>query len=267
MSARSLTEEENFRVLNDYSLQLNRWVLKPIGAWPPLSSRSWLEKIISIIIIILCSFFVLFTVIPCLLYVILEDESLYVKLKVLGPLSHWFVGGINYTALLLQSKELRDCIDHMETDWRIVRRREDQRVMIKHARIGRYIAGFCTAFVQCGVLTYCAVTGFATQIVTVGNETRIVRMLPCATYRKLIPVDTSPTNEIVLASQFVSGFIVNSSMVGAVSIAAVFATHALGQLSIVMTWIEEFVNQSRDRNENFLNDIGRVVEHHLRVLR
>ncbi|KOC59817.1 Odorant receptor 2a [Habropoda laboriosa] len=211
--------------------------------------------------------FILSTVIPSIFHIILVDESLHLKLKLLGPLGHWFIGGINYTTLLLRSKEIRGCVEHMQTDWRIVTRPEDQQVMLKNAKIGRYVAIFCAAFMQCGVLCYCVITAFTMQTVQVGNETRTVHMLPCKAYKKIVAVDTSPTNEIVLASQFVSGFIVNSSAVGAFSLAAVFAAHAYGQLSVLMIWITEFVNHSRDQNKNvYFSEIGVVVEHHLRVL-
>ncbi|XP_017795939.1 PREDICTED: uncharacterized protein LOC108577311 [Habropoda laboriosa] len=257
----------NFDSLSDYSLQLNRWFLKPIGAWPLASPTTKFERILSHLLIFLCYCFILSTVIPSIFHIILVDESLHLKLKLLGPLGHWFIGGINYTTLLLRSKEIRGCVEHMQTDWRIVTRPEDQQVMLKNAKIGRYVAIFCAAFMQCGVLCYCVITAFTMQTVQVGNETRTVHMLPCKAYKKIVAVDTSPTNEIVLASQFVSGFIVNSSAVGAFSLAAVFAAHAYGQLSVLMIWITEFVNHSRDQNKNvYFSEIGVVVEHHLRVL-
>lgn len=262
------TAEDNPRSLSDYSLQLNRWFLKPIGAWPLSASTSRHERIVSLILNFLCYFFVLFTVIPCLFYLWLEDEIVSVKLKTLGPFSHWFIGGINYTTLLLRGKEMRSCIKHVENDWKIITRKEDQKVMMKYAKIGRCTAAFCAAFMQGGVLSHCTISAFTKEIIEIGNETRTLRVLPCISYKKLIPVDTNPTNAIVLATQFVSGFIVNSSAAGAVSIAAVFAAHACGQLNIMTTWVNEFVTRSKNRNSNVrLNEIGKIVEHHLRVLR
>lgn len=268
MTNKSVISKESFDSLCDYSLQLNRWLLKPIGAWPSSSSSSKLERIVSFFLILLCYGFILFTVIPCLFHIVLEDENLHMKLKVFGPLSHWFIGGINYTTLLLQNKEIRYCIEHMQTDWKIVNRAKDQEIMMRYAKIGRYIAALCAVFMQSGVLTYCVVTAFSTQIIKIGNETRIIHMLPCAVYKELISIDTSPTNEIVLISQFVSGFIVNSIAVGAISIGAVFAAHACGQLTIITRWIREYINRSKDNNKNVvINEIGEIVEYHLRILR
>ncbi|XP_076235776.1 uncharacterized protein LOC143180129 [Calliopsis andreniformis] len=266
MTNESAITETELGNLSDYSLQLNRWYLKPIGAWPS-SSTSRIEKIISVILIILCYCSISFTVIPCMLHIMLEDESIRKKLRVLGPLSHWFVGGINYTTLLLRSNEIRCCMEHLKTDWQIITRVKDRRVMLKNTKMGRYVAAFCAAFMQGGVLSYCLVTALAKKVVQDGNETRTVHMLPCAFYKKLLDIDSSPTNEIILASQFLSGFIVNSSAVAAFSLAAVFAAHARGQLNVLMIWITEFVNESRAQSrEPCLNKIGVVVEHHLRVL-
>ncbi|XP_076475321.1 uncharacterized protein LOC117157612 isoform X1 [Bombus vancouverensis nearcticus] len=263
----SVRIEENLYSLSDYSLQLNRWFLKPIGVWPLSASTSRLERTICFVLIFLCYFFVLFTIIPCLLHLILEDENIRMKLKILGPFSHWLIGGINYSTLLLRSREMRVCIEHIQNDWKIVTRQKDQQVMMRYARIGRYTTVFCTAFMQVGVLSHCTMAAFATKIIEIGNETRIIRLLPCGFYKSLISIDVSPTYEIILASQFVSGFIANSSAVGAVGMAAVFAAHAYGQLTVLMIWIKEYVNRSKDHSRNVgLNEIGEIVEHHLRVL-
>ncbi|XP_076675869.1 odorant receptor 4-like isoform X2 [Andrena cerasifolii] len=265
MIKESANSQGDISDLCNYSLQLNRWYLTPIGAWPSSSSTPRHERIISIVLIVLCYCLIAFTVVPSFLSIVLEDEDIRKKLKILGPLGHWFVGGINYTTLLLRRKEIRRCVEHMKMDWRMITRGKDQRAMLKFAKFGRYVAAFCGAFMQVGVLSYCAVTAFSTEIVYVGNQTRTVHLLPCAVYKRLLNVNTSPINEIVLASQFLSGFIVNSSAVGAFSLAAVFGAHACGQLDVLMTWITEFVNESGQKDKVYLNKIGTIVEHHLRV--
>ncbi|XP_076675876.1 uncharacterized protein LOC143373008 isoform X2 [Andrena cerasifolii] len=267
MTSESAGTQANLGDLSDYSLQLNRWYLKPIGAWPSHSSTSRHERIVSIILIVLCYCSISFTVIPCTLHVILEHEDIRKTVRVLGPLTHWIVGGINYTTLLLRSKEIQYCVEHIETDWRVITRAKDQYVMLKNAQYGRYVAAFCGTFMQGGVLSYCLVTALTTQVIQVGNETRAVHVLPCVFYKKLLDVDTSPTNEIVIASQFLSSFIVNSSAVAAFSLAAVFAAHAGGQLSVLVTMVTEYGNESGKYSKGVrINEIGEIVEHHLRVL-
>ncbi|CAL7936648.1 unnamed protein product [Xylocopa violacea] len=267
MTDKSALMEENFKKLSDYSLQFNRWFLKPIGAWPSSATTSRLERIVSFVLIIFCYSSILFTVVPCVLYIVLEDEDVYLKLRTIGPLAHWSVGGVNYTLLLLGSKEIRDCVQHIQTDWKIVTRDSDLQVMLKKAKVGRYVAVFCAAFMQGGVLCNSIAAALTALTTDIGNKSNSVPPLPCTPYKNLLPVDTNPTYEYVLVSQFVSGFIVSSSAVGPYGLAAVFAAHAYGQLSIVMAWITEFVNDWKDRKRNVsYNKIGAIVEHHLRVL-
>ncbi|XP_050581915.1 odorant receptor 46a-like isoform X2 [Bombus affinis] len=252
---------------SDYSLQLNRWFLKPIGAWPYFSTTSTLEKVISVSLIIFCYVVILFSIIPCVAHLIFEDDSFYRKVRVFGPLGHWFIGGINYTNLLFRSKNISDCVEHIETDWQIVTKEKQQQVMLKHAKFGRYVSAICAIFVHSGIMSYCIVSASSTQIIKVGNETRTMRSLPLGVYNRMIPVDTSPANEIVLVMQFLSAFIADSSGIGFYTLASVLAAHACGQLSVLTICISDYVNEAGNRKEDTsFRKIGTIVEHHLRTL-
>ena len=105
MNQTAITEE--IKTNSDYSLQLNRWFLKPIGAWPLFSTTTKFEKTVSLILNIICYTIVILCATPSLMQIILAEESFYLKLKTLGPVSHWFVSTVNYTALLMKSKDIR----------------------------------------------------------------------------------------------------------------------------------------------------------------
>ncbi|XP_078051363.1 odorant receptor 10-like isoform X2 [Augochlora pura] len=252
---------------SEYSLQLNRWYLKPIGAWPSSSSTSRLERFASVMLIAMCYGIILFTVVPCLLHMVLEEKDTYRKIRAFGPFVHWSMGGVKYTTLLLRGNEIRLCVEHVEVDWQIMTRVQHRLVMMRYAKFGRYVSVFCAAFMQGGVLSYCFFTALSTRPVEVGNETRIVHVLPVEFYKSLMNTDLSPANEIVLVLQFLSAFIVNSSAVGAFSLAAALAAHACGQLNILMNQITEMVSRSRNRdNKVLITETGAIVENHLRIL-
>ncbi|XP_071862691.1 uncharacterized protein [Bombus fervidus] len=267
MSNEAVVIETDSNSNSDYSLQLNRWFLKPIGAWPSSPSTTKLEKIISFILNIICFSTVIITVIPSLLLIILDDQSINFKLKALGFVSHWIVSSLNYTALLLHSKDIRQCIEHIESDWRTLIREEDQHVMLKNAKFGRYVAAFCAIFMQGSVLCFCFVTALNTVEIQIGNETRVLHVLPCAVYKKLVNVDESSTNQIMLFLQVLSAIIANSSTIGIFSLAAVLAAHACGQLNVIMLWITEFVNEAGGKKKSDGSiQFGPIVEQHLRTL-
>ncbi|CAK9819222.1 Odorant receptor Or2 [Anthophora plagiata] len=267
MNTMSTVLNTNFNSHSNYSLQLNRWFLKPIGAWPLLSTTSRLERNISIILNIVYYTSIVFTTIPCLLQMLLENENLYRKLKNFATIMHLLFSCANYTILLLRQKDIRYCVEHIETDWIIVTREKDRQVMLKNARFGRYVATFCAAFMHSGTLCFYMAIALKTEMIQVGNETRIIHVLPVAVYKKLLKFDESPTNEIVLFMQIWSSFLSSCSTIGIFSLAAVLATHAYGQLSVLMVWITEFVNKSRNQEKMFpFEKIGFIVEHHLRAL-
>lgn len=260
--------ETDLDSLSSYSVQLNRWFLKPIGAWPFFPTTTKFERIVSFILIVVCYSLLISTVIPCVLHLILEENDFVVRMKLVGPVGHWFVGSINYTALLLRGKDIRYCVEHMKADWRLITRVKEQQVMLKNAKFGRYVAVFCAVFMQSGVLCFCILTAFSTELIQVGNDTISVHQIPCPVYTKLIDVNVSPINEIILVVQCLSGFIVNSSTIGIFGIEAVLCAHACGQLSVVMLRITEFVNEPKALLKVApLKQMGIIVEQHMRALR
>lgn len=268
MTVDTVIIKTNHESNSSYSLQLNRWYLKPIGAWPATSSTTPLGKIIKRILNVICYSVMLFTLILSLLHLLLEEETFYVKTKILGFISHWFISGINYTVFILRSRFVRECVEQIEYDWGIMTRSQDQEVMLKNARFGRYVTIFCGVIYQSAVMFYAVLTSLSTQTIVVGNETKIIHMLPCAVYKKLITVDHSPTYEIVLVIQMLSLFIVNLCVTGILSLAAVFTAHACGQLNVLMTWITEFVNEPDSQDETTpFKQIKVIVEHHTKILK
>lgn len=248
---------------NDYSLQLNRWVLKPIGAWPELPTNSLVRNMLKILRFT-CHSLIAFTVVPSMLYIFFEEKDFRLKLKAIGPTSHCLMGSINYCSLLYQSERIRRSIEHMETDWQMTEREHDREVMLRNARIGRIIAGVCALIMQGGVLCYNLARGMSPIIMVIGNETVAIGRLPCPSYNKIVDTRFSPVYEVVLALQILSTIVVNNTTIGACGLAAVFAMHACGQLNVVMSRLEELVDEKR---EVLQLRLANIIERHLRALR
>ncbi|KAG7198558.1 hypothetical protein KM043_005923 [Ampulex compressa] len=251
----------------EYSIQINRWLLKPLGAWPSSETTSRTERILSKLLTLTCHSLIAFTVVPSMLHIILEKEDIYSKLQAIGPTSHWLTGGVNYCSLLSRSKKIRRCVEHMEMDWRSVKRAEDREVMLRNARFGRLIAGFSAIFMHIGVFSYSIITGMTSIVAVVDNETIVMQRLPCPAYDKFIDTRFSPANEIVLGLQFLSCFIVNSISVGVCGMAAAFAMHACGQLNVVMLWLDDFVDGKEKKSRSVQRRLASIVQLHLRTLR
>ncbi|XP_067213939.1 odorant receptor 82a-like isoform X2 [Linepithema humile] len=251
---------------NDYSLQLTRWFLMPIAAWPQDSTSTTVERLSLRVHVVACSSLIAIVMVPCMLYVSLEEKDVQMKLNAMGPLSHWIMGTINYWLLLSRGGDIRECVQHMEMDWRLVRKTDDRGLMLRYAKIGRFIAGFCAVFMQSGTFLFTIAKAMTSTPVIIGNETTLVHPMTCPIYSKFIDTRFSPANEIMLAIELLSCFIVNSITVGACSLAAVFAMHAYGQLDMLFSWLNNLVADEDKGNEFAEQRLATIVEHHLRVL-
>lgn len=250
---------------NNYSLQMNRWILKPIGVWPELPTTSAVEKILSKILRVTCHTLIALTVIPSVLYILFEEKDIRLKLKAVGPTSHWLMGGMNYCSLLYQKEQIRKSIEHMETDWRIVKKECDRKMMLRNARVGRVITGVCALIMQGGIFSYNVARGTSPILVVIGNETVTIGRLPCPSFNMIVDTRFTPVYEVVFTLQCLSSLVVNNTTVGACGLAAVFAMHACGQLGIVMSRLEELVEKKQ--RDVIQRNLANLVEQHLRTLR
>ncbi|XP_071557932.1 odorant receptor 10-like [Temnothorax nylanderi] len=246
----------------DYSLQLNRWFLKPIGIWSQINGSS---KILVLLHIFICVIVVACIMIPCALFVLFEDANIKLKLSAVAPLIHRVMGSVNYYVLLRRSGDIRKLIRHMEADWEIINRIEDRKVMLQYAKFGRFVAGICGAIMYGSTLLFSIARVMKTVPVTVGNETFRMHPMTCPVYSKIVDTRFSPANEIALVVQFMSTFVVSSSTIGGCSLAAVFAMHACGQLNVLYTLLHELVENQKG-NHVAERKMTVIVEHHLRVL-
>lgn len=252
---------------NDYSLQFTRWFLMLIGIWPRMSTATKVEKLSSYVHILVCSSLIAIVVVPFLLYIWLEEKDIEIKLSMIGPLSHWIMGMINYCLLLARSNNIRECVRHMETDWKLVKRNEDQQVMLQQAKIGRFVVVICAIFMQSGTFLFAIRKSLTTTIVIVNNETISMRLMACPIYSKFIDTRFSPANEIMQVVEILSTFIVNSVTVGVCSLDTIFAMHAYAQLSVLFLWLNKLIVDKNNGNNFAQRRLAIIVEHHLRVLR
>ncbi|KAM0725285.1 hypothetical protein ACS0PU_008771 [Formica fusca] len=262
------TIASTYLIDNEYSIQIIRWILKAINLWPRSTDISIVEKARSKFLIFICYFLIIATMIPSGLSIFLESQETFeVKLRSFGPLTFWFMAMINYSCLLMHVDDIRSCVKHVETDWRLIKKVEDRQIMLRNAKIGRFIAGFCTVFMHSGVFSYNVARVFSKDVLYMDNSSVMVRALPYPFYSKILNAHFSPAYEFVFFLQCFSTFVVNSVTVAACGLAAVFVMHACGQLKILMSWLDNLLDGQNEEKNSIKQRFAIIVEHHLRVLR
>lgn len=203
--------------------------------------------------------------IPCILYMLFEKEDIKSRITAAAPMIHRIMGSINYWMLLTRNKDIHRCIQHMNADWKIIRRNDDREVMLQYAKIGRFMAGFCAIFMHGSTVLFSVMRVMKTVTITVDNETFKIHPMTCPMYSKIVDARFSPTYEILLIVQSLSAFVVSASTVAVCSLAAVFAMHACGQLNVLYAWLNKLAEEKK--NHLAEQKLAVIVEHHWRILR
>lgn len=204
-------------------------------------------------------------------------DILYIVRIIGGPDYHgeagryWTVTSQDELNKLLDAAQAQPRYSKLHTAHRdelAVYTQKQHKTMLQYAKFGCFLAGISAAITQGGQLLFGIAKAIRTMIITVGNETFKTYPMTCPAYSKIIDTRFSSINEIMLAIQFMSAFVVSSAIVSVCSLAEVLAMHVRGQLNVLYTWLNELVNDYEEkRNQSAEHKLAVIVEHHLRVLR
>jgi len=245
-----------------YTIQLNRWFLKPIGAWPLTLCESTMERLSCMVLTVISCSLICFLLIPCTLCTILVDTDLDTKIRMIGPVSFILMAAVKQYILVARSENISECIWHIRADWNRITDKEDRMIMLDNARFGRWLSVVSAIFMySAGIFFTTLMPICARRTEIIDNET--VRSLSFPIYRGLFDPRATPFFEIAQFAQIMAGYIIYTLTISVCSLAAVFVMHTCGQIQILMLKMEDLTDgASGTVNEN-LSDIVRT---HIRIL-
>ena len=266
-ASESLGNAWDYEKCVNLSIRWNRWLLKPMGLWPKLPNASAIEKFSYWLVRAICYGFISFLLIPSCVYMILEVEDVYNKLKLFGPLSFCTMAYMKYTLLIFHANDIRKCIKCVEKDWRNVRHVRDRDIMVANAIFGRRLVTFCTFFVYGGfVFYYIAVpVSIGSIVAQEDNLTYIPMVFPCP--RIMVDTRYSPINGIFFTIQLFGGALIHGIAAAACSLAATFAVHACGQMAVLGCWLEHLIHGREDMQETVNDRVASIVSQHVQILK
>ncbi|XP_078043439.1 odorant receptor 13a-like isoform X1 [Augochlora pura] len=254
----------NYKDDVNYTLEMCRWVMRPIGIWSFVYHRiSKLEKLVSIVMLTLCFSDLLFSIIPPGHYLIFVEKNMYVTVKLLGPLGFCVSSMIKYLYLVLKGNVFKDCIVHVERDWQTVVDQRYRQIMLRQSSISRNLIILCAVFLYSGGMSYHTIMPFVSKPKMRGNVT--LRPLIYPGYDTFFDSQASPTYEIIFSMHCFSGFIKYSITTAAYSLAATFVTHICGQVQIQIARLENLVENIQKNTR--LNPVAVIVHEHVEILR
>lgn len=258
----------NVHYKNDirYTMQLCRWILKPIGIWHLVYDRSsQYEKLISITLIFACFSVLCFVLVPSGPYTLLREKDINVKLKLFGPVGFCLTSAIKYCFLGMRGTAIGKCIKHVEHDWQVIQYQDHRKMMLRNVLVGRRLTTLCVIFLYTGGMSYHTIMPLLSRMKTNDNYTN--RPLVYPGYDIYFDPQPSPVYEIVFCIHCLSAIIQYSITTAVCSLAAIFATHACGQVQILMTLLDDLVDGEKNKNTTVDKRLTLITRHHVRVLR
>ncbi|XP_043596776.1 odorant receptor 4-like [Bombus pyrosoma] len=243
-----------------YTLQMCQWLLKLIGMWPLVNNHtSRLERLLSIIVMIICFCSIFFIILPSGHHFFFVEKNLYMKMKMLGPVSFCVFATVKYSYLALKGAFLQRCIRQLKNDWKRVQDPSHRAIMLKYAGISRKLITMCAVFIYTGGMSYHTVAQFLSKERTRENYT--VRPLAYIGYDPFFDAQSSPMYEIVFFLHCFAAMVMYSITTVAYGLAAVFVTHVCGQIQIQIVRLQNLV-ESKDRDL-----FAVIVRDHVEILR
>ncbi|XP_076761279.1 odorant receptor 4-like [Xylocopa sonorina] len=273
MKKLTTNDASNFATNHEYkrnvnlSIQWSRWILKPIGVWPHSTRISLIEKYFHWLINVICYSLLIYLLLPCSLYLVLEVKDVYYRIKLFGPLSFCVMAILKYHLLILHEEDIRECIDRIEWDWKNITFVKDKEIMIANANFGRRLIVISAFFMYSGFAFYYIAIPISVGKVTAAdvNLTYIPMVYPFS--RFMMDTRVSPSNEILFSFQVLAGALMHSITSAACSLAAVLAVHACGQMEVLINWLKHLIEGRSDMSNCVEQRIAEIIDQHVRILK
>jgi len=134
--------------------------------------------------------------------------------------------------------------------------------MLKYATISRNLTIISASFMYTGGIIYYMILSPLFSENKIDNQT--VRPLVFPIYSKIRHSQISPIYEIVYVAHCICGYTAYSITVGTCGMAALFVTHACGQIQMIVSELE---NLLKAESSNIHQRIAVIVKDHVRVIR
>lgn len=250
----------------NYAVQVSRFILRMIGVWPTSRYASNTEKLVTVLLNVICYLLLVFIVVPSLLLIFLKERDLRRRVRLVGPLLNCIIGCAKYGLLVCNAKGVRTCLEQMQRDWQDTVDPNDRQTMLSSARTGRNFAIFSATVTYIAGLSHRTIMPLSKgRMLTPMNTT--VRALACPSYFVKFDEQASPAYEIIFVLQFFAGVVTYTLTCGAAGLAALFVTHVCGQLNILIGKLQRLNDIPEPEDRIVATLLADIVKHQIAVKR
>ncbi|XP_067214078.1 odorant receptor 4-like isoform X2 [Linepithema humile] len=255
----------NYKADIKYTVQVHKVIMGFIGVWPMLEKQPRCQKrLLEGLLRAACCFLLSFNLIPWALYMFVIVDTFSRRLRMLGALCFYSMVPAMYCTLMLRQDRIRECVKHVEEDWRNVRNVNDRKIMLDKARSGRFILICTILFLFTSGFTYRLIQPIVRGKIVV-NENVTIRPLVQGNYYIFFDPQHSPAYEIIFSLHLLTGIVIYIVTASVCGVTALFTMHACGQLEMLVTWLENLANENHWSKEYSTHArLALIIAHHVR---
>ncbi|XP_072746698.1 odorant receptor 82a-like isoform X1 [Anoplolepis gracilipes] len=246
-----------------YTFEINRFFCRLLGMWPLTRTNSFLLEIVETIpLIIGCFGLLLFELLSTFLYIFLILKDMNLRFKCMGFAMFTMVATIKYGYMWFYKNEVKNCLKIVEKDWQNVTSLSDRTSMVDRVKIARRLIIMCAVFMYlCGVGLRLIIP--LTSGKTVISQNITIRPLPSVAHFIFFDVQRSPAYEIVFFLQSLTGVVRYTVTIASFGIITLCVMHFCAQLDILITLINNFLNERQTEKLN--KRLAIIVEHQIKT--
>ena len=248
-----------------YATRYVELFLSPIGAWPVSPSSSFHSRILLRIRNVLSYFLLLLIMVPPLMHMFLETNSVKVILRIMGPTINCIMQFCKYTILLRQMSRIQKSVNAIKEDLTSATA-ENRLIFRSKVKILRRIVVVAAITMYGGGLCHRTVVPLLRgTIVTPDNVT--IRPLPSPTHLIILDEQKSPTYEILFVLQVFAGFVAYAIVCGISGMSALLVLHTCSMLRILANKMNRLVDKKDVPEMMVQRRIADIVEYQMKIKR
>lgn len=266
----SLAEVHKRRLENDvlHAIKYSKFLFKTLGLWSFIFENSMkMNKFISFFMIFFNFFSMLSLILTCTVFAVMVVKEMNSKILMMGPTAFKLTCMLKYVFMMFHVDLIKNCFDYVKICWSLAESNTERKILVESINYGKKLTMICATFMySAGIFYVLIVPNVKEKKINQFNQT--IRPLPNPGFDMIVNTQITPNYELLYGLICYASFINYTIVITACNLAALFETHVIGLIQIVVLRLNNLVGQNNEKSNNDIDErIAHIVQCHVVVIK